>query len=303
MKRFLCIILSIFLIAACFCACSKKADEAETTEQSLSDRVKFNFDSAYKSTDESAVSAYEAICKATIDYTTEVRMNTALYDSALQLFYTSFPLSELVNDIKINEDNTGVVISFKLSEEEHKKQTEAFINKCDEIINKCSEATTNKAVFAVKLYSYIASSVNKSEDETVSCYDTIMNGKGNSFSYSQEFEYLLRQKDIPSYHVIASDAVGSGWGIAGAELYGNVYYFDIMSEYFDNGGSKLKYFGMTTEDLKAEGLKNPVFTNREDAIDASDLKFDICRKCDSYTLEGAKLLVTTKNEDIVEVAL
>ena len=301
MKKIISITLCLALVITLFCACKNESGgKEETTKES---KVKITYDATYAATDKSAVNAYESICNAVLDYNSEVRMNTALFDDALQLFYTSFPLSALVSDVKLNEDNTGIVITYKLEEAEHIKQKDEFIVKTDEIIKTCSEGVTNKAVIALKLYNYIASNAKKSEDETISCFDTVMKGEGSSFSYSQLYEYLLRQKDIPAYHVIASDAVGAGWGIAGAELYENIYYFDIMSEVFDNGGTKLVFFGMTSEDLKAEGLKDLTFTNRHDAYDASDLKFDICRKCDSWELDGAKLLVTTKNEDVVEVAL
>ena len=300
MKRILSAILCAVIIALTFCACSQGEKEEEKKEEVT---IKTTFDSAYASTDRSAVNAYETLCNAVLDYQSDVRMNTALFEDATQLFYTSFPLYPLVKDIKINDDNSGITLTYLYEKEEHNNKINAFRAKTDEIIKTCSEGTTNKGVFTVNLYNYIAKSVVLSEDETVTCLDTVLNGKGSSFSYAQLFEYILRQKDIDTYHVIASDAVGKGWGIAGAVIYDNIYYFDIMSEYYDNQGTKLVFFGMTNEDLKNEGLRNMKLTNQLDAPDASDLMFDACRKCDKWELDGTKLLITYKTEEVVEIAL
>lgn len=305
MRKTISVLLVLSLILSLFCACSaKKNEETEEEEQQL----EFTYDAAYSSYDQSAVNAYEKLCQCVIDYTPELRMNTGMLDSVLQLFYTSFPLSALVKDLSVNDDNSGVNIEYKYPEEEHKSKTQQFIDTVNETYKKCSEGTTNKNVYVVKLYNYIASSVkiseNKTEiDETVSCLDTVLNGVGSSFSYSQYFEYMLRMNGIPAYHVLASDAAGAGWGLTGAELNNQLYYFDILSEYYNNGGEKLIFFGMTSADVRDEGLSELKFTSQSGAPDASDLRFDICRKCDKWELDGAKLLVTVKSGEIVEVAL
>ncbi len=298
-------ILLCFVLVLSFCACTaQKKEETEKEEEQL----KFTYDAAYSSYDESAVNAYEKLCQSVMDYSSELRMNTGLLDNVLQLFYTSFPLSALVKDLTVNDDESGVDIVYKYNESEHNAKTEQFINTVKETYKKCSEGSTNKTVYAIKLYNYIASSVTLNTDktgidETVSCLDTILSGYGSSFSYSQYFEYMLRYNDIPAYHILSSDAIGAGWGLAGAVLDNNLYYFDILSEYYDNGGEKLKYFGMTSEDVRNEGLKDLKYTSQSGAPDASDLKFDICRKCDKWELDGAKLLVTIKSGKVVEVAL
>ncbi len=305
MKKVLSIILSLSLVLSLFCACSgKKTEEKEEEKPSL----EFTYDAAYSSYDQSAINAYEKLCQCVLDYSGELRMNTGMLDSVLQLFYTSFPLSALVKDLKVNDDKSGVNLEYKYPEEEHRKKTQQFIDTVNDTFKKCSEGTTNKNVYALKLYNYIASSVKLSGgktdiDETVNCLDTVLNGVGSSFSYSQYFEYMLRMNGIPAYHVIASDAVGAGWGLCGAELDGQLYFFDILSEFYNNGGKKLIFFGMTSEDVKIEGLSGMKFTSGSLAPDASDLRFDICRRCDKWELDGAKLLITTKSGEIVEVAL
>lgn len=303
MKKVLCIFVSLILVLSCFFGCSKGDGKQEESKAEAEQQVLFGFDYAYKGTDKSAVNAYEKLCQAVIDYQNDVRINTGLLESAQQLLFTSFPLSALVKDIKINDDKSGVVITYKKSGEEHKKTVSDFNNKIKAIKDKCLEGTTNRNVYAVRLYNYIASNIVKSEDDSITCLDTVLTGKGSSFSYSQMFEYLLRQNEIESFHVLANDASGKGWGIAGAVLDGNIYYFDLMTEFYDNQGKLLRYFGMTSEDLKAEGLKDGVLTNREPAEDASDLKFDTLRRCASWKLYGAKLIVTTITEEIVEIAL
>ena len=299
MKKSLCIIISVLLVISCFFGCSKEEKKEEQKEEKAS----YGYDLAYIDTDKSAVNAYEQLCDCVNEYKTELRLNVGLLDDAQQLFFTSYPLSALVKDIKINSDKSGVVISYKKSEEEHKKTVASFNAKIKGIKEKCLEGTTNENVYAIRLYNYIASNIVKSDDESITCLDTVLTGKGSSFSYSQMFEYLLRENEIQSCHVLASDAAGAGWGIAGAILGGNLYYFDLMTEFHDNQGKLLRFFGMTMEDLKNEGLKDWVFTNKKTAEDASDLKFDTLRKCASWKLDGAKLLVTTITEEVVEIAL
>ena len=117
------------------------------------------------------------------------------------------------------------------------------------------------------------------------------------------FEYLLSQADIPAYHVIGTDAGGLSWGLSAAVIDDSLFYFDIMSEYYVNGGEQLVYFGMTSQDLKNEGIVSAMYTDKTSIQEATDLYFDICRSCRSWEIQNGKLLVSVASGDIVELAL
>ena len=249
------------------------------------------------------MSAYENLCKAVINAESEVRFNISMLDDVLQLFYTSFPLSALVDKVEKNEDNSGVTLTYKYSFDEHNKRVEAFEAKVKEIEEYCYNGTLNKNIYAIRLYNYITSSIAESSDATIGAYDTIINGEGTMNSYANMFEYLLLQADIPAYHILAEDAAGSAWSLSGAELDGEIYYFDMMTEFYTTEGKQLRYFGMTSEDVKNEGLTNLNYTDMNPAAEASSLYFDTCRSCVSWEIEGSNLLVTTSKGIVVEVAL
>lgn len=301
MKRIITLLLCLSLALLCFTGC--KGGEQKPAQIEADTSLKFTYDSTYADFDSSAVSAFETISKAVMNYEDFARVNVGLLDNALQLYYTSSPLSVLVKDISIKDDKSGVTITYKYDADKHKKFIADFEAKVQEIVAECSAGNATKAAYAVRAYHYVASDIVLSEDMSVSTYNAFMNHKGTSFTYSGMFEYLLAQYDISVHHVIASDASGAGWGLSAAELDGQLYYFDVMSEFYANKGEQLVYFGMTSEDVEAEGLHNLLYTNREEAATAEDMRFDICRSCIGWEIKDNNLLVSIATGDIVQVAL
>lgn len=297
MKKTVCILLSVAMLLLTLTGCSSNND---TTVES---QLELTYDSAYSDYDESIIRAYQQVCSAVINYESEVRINTGMLDSVLQLYYTSFPLSVLTDGVTENEDGSGVTISYLYSKKEHLGKVNDFTEKIAEIKEKCFDGTSNQTIYTINLYHYIASSIKLSSDDAIKCYDTVMNGEGTSYSYANMLEYLLQQAGIPAYHILAQDNGGAGWGLSAAEPDGAMYYFDMMSEYYANGGEQLVYFGMTSEDAANEGLSSLLYTDHNVAADASDLRFDICRSCRSWEITDNALLVTSTNGDVAEVAL
>ena len=60
---------------------------------------------------------------------------------------------------------------------------------------------------------------------------------------------------------------------------------------------------MTSEDIKAYGIKNAVFLNSQPASDASALKFEALRNCKKWELDEENLLITKQDDEIVQIAL
>ena len=301
MKKIICILLGIVLVASCLSSCSSKKEGENTAASAAESPLLFSYDMAYSNSESGAVNAYKAICSAIINYETELRINVELTDSAYQLLFSSFPLYELVDDFKDKEDGSGITISYKYDKDTHLKAVSDFTEKVQSIKNACADS--NKNVYAIKLYNYIASSIQESDDISVTYYNTIMNGVGTSFSYSKMFEYLLQQGGINTYHVLASDLGGKGWGLTAAELDGQIYYFDIMGEHYSNEGSNLLYFGMTSEDVENIGLRNLSLTDRTAAPDASDLRFEMCRQCEEWKIEDGNLLITKYDGVLIQINL
>ena len=293
MKKTVSIILCICFVTLSLASCkgSKEANSA-----TIADSVSYTYDSAY-TCDDATKRAYNELCKAVIMGNTEVRMNSAFLDNALQLFYTSFPLNALVE--KISPSENGYKIEYK-TPDAHEKAME-FSEKIKTV--KSELYSSNDTEYAINLYNSIASSIKVSDNSAITCYETIMTGEGTSFSYSNMFEYLLQQKGIKAYHILCEDESGASKAISMAELDGNLYYFDVFKEFEDNCGSSLKYFGMITDDISSYGLRNVIYTNRQEAADASDLRFDALRKCKKWEIKKEFLIITTENGEIVQIAL
>ena len=296
MKKTISVILCLLIAAISLVSCSSKKNEENNA--TLWDSFYYTYDSAY-SYDDATIRAYEDLCKAIVNGSDEVRMNSAYFDDVMALYNTSFPLSAIVESIEQSESVYKIKYKY---EDAHGKAYE-FVEKADEIQGACNNEFNNDNLRAVKLYNYIASSIKVSDNSAITCYETIMTGEGTTFSYSKMFAYLLQQMGIKSYYVLCEDETGAAKAMVMAELNEELYYFDVFKEFEDNEGKNLKYFGMTSEDIKAYGIKNAVFLNSQPASDASALKFEALRNCKKWELDEENLLITKQDDEIVQIAL
>jgi hypothetical protein len=299
MKKIISLFLSLVICVAVFGGCKKQTNDINDIKTNL----KWSYDSTYADYGEDSKSAYENICKTVYVYGDSLKMDLYLIDSSIQLFYTSNPLSVLVKEININENKDGLDFVYKYDKDKHSKFISDFEEKIKSIVDECSKGSESKTAYALNVYKYVASSIVVSEDMSVSTFNAIMNNKGTSFTYASMFEYLLAQKDIPVYHIIANDASGAGWGLSAAKLDGKLYYFDVMSEYYANKGELLLFFGMTSDEVNDEGLSNLLYTTRQEADLADDTRFDVCRHCTAWEIKDNNLLVTNDGGEIVQISL
>lgn len=299
MKKLLCIILSVITVAMCITSCSKSGEDNAENEFSLEN----TYDSVYASYDESVLRNYDAFCNAVIQGETEMRINISIIEGVEQLFFTSFPMSYLVKSISRNPDGSGVIIEYKNEPDVHKQMVKDFENKIEEIKNECGFYSANDGVYLLNVYNYVASNIKITAFQGVSVYETIMNGEGNVFTYSNMFEYLLRQKGIDAYHILAEDNAGGGWGLSSAMLNGQLYFFDVGSEFYSNGGKGLDYFAMSFEDFKNEGLNNPIYSSNDKAFECIDDSFKSCRTCKAWSIKDNTLCITQYDNNIVEIIL
>lgn len=297
MKRIISIILSVTIISVALCSCSAKDDTTADVQ------LKYTYDAVYGNMDSSVIRAYETLCDAVVKGDAEAGINTGLLSQVNQLFYTSFPLSDLVADIQVNSDNSGVVIKYKNGAEIHSESVTAFADKVNSIVSECKQGTVNNLEYIVKAYNYVTSNADiDSSNTTQTLYSTIMQGKGNAFTYTSMFEYLLNQNDIEANHIIATKEDGSSGTVSGAVINGEYYFFDIGAECNKNSGEGINFFGMTADDLQEQGFTKLVCTNGAAAPDASDLKFDPCRGSTAWELSDGALLVTAADGTVVKIA-
>lgn len=296
MKKILSVLLALCLTAACFAACSKAEEEPEETKLPL----EITYDAAYNQYDESVYTAYTQLCTAIFNGESSVRMNIGMTEDVLQLYYTSFPLSEVV-EVTENEDGSGMTMAYLPDVDTVKAQTAAFADKINEIKTACYDGTVNKTVYTLNVYRYICE--NYQEGDAATVLDTVLSGNGNGESYTRLFEYLLRQGGVPAAHIIATDTKGATLPMTQATLDGQVYYFDVMTERMLSGGKALRYFGMTSDELPDVMVEKTMYTNMATSAYASDLRFDSCRKSVSWEISGASLLVTLESGVIAELEL
>lgn len=296
MKKVISVILAIAVVVLSLSACSSKKDDAEFNID-----LKFTYDSIYSDFDESSIRAYNDLCKAVLDYKEEVRINTAMLDDVLQLFYTSCPFYALTESVNVNSDNSGFSISYKFDKKTTQEKIKQFNDKIVEIEKECGLGKVSDSFYTLNAYNYVSKNMNVVETSTLAMLDTVLEGKGNIFVYASLFEYLLLQKDIMAFHIIAEDAVGTGWGLSSARLNGNIYYFDMATEHYSNGGNGINYFAMNSNDVKNEGLKNLKYSSQGSAFESVASDFNACRTAKEWSLEGSTLKIV--QYDLSEITI
>ena len=114
---------------------------------------------------------------------------------------------------------------------------------------------------------------------------------------------LIILNSVEDFYVTAKDADKAAWGLVQAKLGDDWFYLDPMTEFYDNKGEQLRFFGMTYKDIKTEGLTGAISSDNNAARDASSLTFAACRYCKLYRLEPSRLVITTTDGDIVQIDL
>lgn len=282
MKKFISICVSICLLVSAFAGCSKNNSDNQTDELTVT------FDSHYVGYDSSAVSAYENLCKAIMTGEREVKYNIRMLDQVNQLYYTSFPLNALVESVDILSDSSGVEIKYKNDLETHLKLVEDFNNKVNEILDACSYDSVNSSRFVFNVYSYITQNFTV-DNNIVSVYDVIMQGKGVKSAINSAFEYLVLIAGGKASHAVNID--GSANMISIANFNNDWYYFDAASEIENNGGKALRYFAMN--DRRTGSYINGQFKYTDGTVigTVTDNKYDKLENSDSYDAKSNEISV------------
>ena len=296
MKKLLSLMMAVSLIVGVFAGCSAK-EEAEAYQ------LQYTVDGAFSDCGESALSLYNTLCKGVEQHEETIRLNTGMLDEVTELFYTSCPLTYLVKTITVNEDNSGVTVTYHNDADKHQELVNTFAEKLEEMLTACQYHHVSDAVFAVNAYHYVAEHIQVSDNPSVTLFESVVNGTGNAFSYSAVFAYLLQLAGISACHMTASDAAGAAWCVSGVALDDGFYYCDVMSEFYANNGQQLTCFGMTAEELENTGLHDVRLVNNGELPAADNPRFDACRFCKAWEIKENALLITRSDDVVVEIAL
>lgn len=292
MKKYLSIILSVFLVLSVFAGCSK--EEEKKNDQPTEFELAYTYDSHYSYISDSAKGAYEKYCDGIMNYQQEIKFNVSMLDDVSSLFYTSFPLYPLVKSCNINEDGSGVIVEYTLTQEEHMKKIADFKTAIKDIMDECDYKRVSNNEFIVRLYSYLAQNIER-DDSIVTVLDTALTKKGIGATVSGLFEYILRQANIEASHIVSLREQSSAKMISIVTFKGEMCLFDPFSEGQNGEGKGLKYFAMDDNRAGINQSSGYKFTDGEYLLIIFDDSYSELKNCDSYSIENNKLTCKIKD--------
>lgn len=294
-KKLVSVLLCLCLFSSVFCSCSnenKASEKNNETTQEKAFSLKITYDSSLSPND-SVLRAYKVLCNAVINGETEVKFASEMQEEVFQLYYSGFPLRVLVDNIEVNGDQTGYVIKYKNSIDEHKALVGEFTEKIGQILELCGKGSVSDEIFAANAYKYTATHISPSSDESSTVFDAVIYGEGMSAAFAGLFEYLLQQNNMKAIHIIGTEKSNSFWSWSIAEIEGAYFHFDPYSEYLVTQGEGLKYFGETDDDrindFMSESFRTP--SNVSPPL-CSDNRYGSVRNCKSWTVENSTIIIS-----------
>lgn len=290
MKKLIAILLTFVLFVGVFSACSKTENNDSTSNQSINRIV---VDSHYSDTNESVMYAYQKLCDAVIAGDEVATFNTQLLNDVFQLFYTSFPLNALVDEVKVLDDKSGVSLTYKNDLNTHLELVTQFNSRVDEILSTCNMGSASADEFIVNVYSYVANNFTVSNDY-VSSFDTLINSAGVEASINQVFEYLLLCGNCEASHIV--ETTGAVSILSYVKFDSSYYYFDVASEIKNNEGKALHYFAMDNERLGTYAPGQHYFTDQAVVPAVEDSTYSKLAQSISYELGDKTISVNCGEE-------
>lgn len=293
MKKAISLLLSAIFILSAFTACTKSdstaSDDNQPTDNSTR-QLQFTVDSHYDNIDESAVRAYEKICSAVMNGDKEVRFNTSLLDNVYNLFYTSFPLFSLVESIQILPDSSGISLTYKNSDEEHKAIITGFVGRINEIMEQCQYGKVSTDRYIFNVYTYITSNFAL-DNSVITVNDALADNKGYSAVLSSLFEYLVLQGGGKASHIINAHSSSM---ISLVQFKGEWYYFNPSLDIRNNQGKALTGFAMNSD--RAGNIE---YSYTDDSVVAAvtDNTFDKLKNSISFEIADDKVNVICSNNE------
>lgn len=296
MRKIISFLCVIFTVTAVFAGCS------DSSARSAGFSLSMVYDAHYSDMESGAVEAYDTLCNAVIGGESSITVNNAYYDDASRLFYVSFPLSQLVSDIKLNSDGSLRII-YTETTSQHRESVENFTDRVYSILSDCGYPEASKNALLLNLYTYVSKNI-KQNLEYSTAYDAIVSGQGSSSSYEAAFRYLVQQAGLSASRVYGVSYDGTHF-MTEVEVDGEIYYFDPCAENAYSGGKGLSYFGMGVIGLQQIGVGREV-SYSDDALipfEENSGRFDSLFQTVSYSYENGLISAEKSSGEIVEVKL
>ena len=256
MKKIVSVLLCVLLCACAFSGCKKQVEIRE---------MKASYDARLSDYSQESKNAYLSLFNAVMNAEESAEVGEEEFNEATTMFYTSFPLSDLVESIKQNSDSKSVRIRYKNSSKEHKRLVDKFKEETSVILEECKAGAVSDNEFILNLYSYLAQNVEIDYSYSTA-FDAIVEKKGSASAFEAAFNFLLQQQGIPAARVYAKGYDATHF-LTELEINGERYYFDPYGEKVYSQGNGLSYFGMTYMGLQKNGIEcDLTFADKSTAV-------------------------------------
>lgn len=256
MKKIVSVLLCVLLCACTFSGCKKQVEIRE---------MKASYDARLSDYSQESKNAYLSLFNAVMNAEESAEVGEEEFNEATTMFYTSFPLSDLVESIKQNSDSKSVRIRYKNSSKEHKRLVDKFKEEASVILEECKAGVVSDNEFILNLYSYLAQNVEIDYSYSTA-FDAIVEKKGSASAFEAAFNFLLQQQGIPAARVYAKGYDATHF-LTELEINGERYYFDPYGEKVYSQGNGLSYFGMTYMGLQKNGIEcDLTFADKSTAV-------------------------------------
>ena len=292
MKKIVSVLLCVLLCACAFSGCKKQVEIRE---------MKASYDARLSDYSQESKNAYLSLFNAVMNAEESAEVGEEEFDEATTMFYTSFPLSDLVESIKQNSDSKSVRIRYKNSSKEHKRLVDKFKEEASVILEECKAGAVSDNEFILNLYSYLAQNVEIDYSYSTA-FDAIVEKKGSASAFEAAFNFLLQQQGIPAARVYAKGYDATHF-LTELEINGERYYFDPYGEKVYSQGNGLSYFGMTYMGLQKNGIEcDLTFADKSTAVPEqnSDMFAELFQT-KSYEYSNGVISVTHSDGRVTEI--
>lgn len=294
MKKIISVLAVVAVIACVFSGCSSKVKDYT---------MKITYDSHYSDYSDDVYTDYETLVQAVMNADNTASVNPNNIDQLNTLFYTSCPLSSIVNSISLTSAGDSVRIKYTESASKIKELVKEFTEETARILYDCGYPDKDKNEILLNIYTYVSSEISQNE-EFNSAYDTLMNKEGSSSGYQAVFQYLVQQAGFDAARAYGVSSQGAHF-LTEVVVDGVAYYFDPCQENLYSQGKGLCCFGMGTIGLEQNGIGNDIkYSDNESALLSSDSdKFNQLFQTVSYKYKDGTVTAKKKSGDIVKIAL
>lgn len=189
----------------------------------------------------------------------EFEKGTEISD-VLSSVYASFPLSVLIADFAIDQEQGKLSLVYRYDAATHEQTAAAFQSRVTEVIRTTIQPEYNQFERLLALYRFTAQSIEYMDGDDVSAYNALMNGVGICQSYTGVLSFLLLQVGIDSLSANAFMTNDDAHVWIMVKLDGAWYHFDPTFESSQNEGAGLCYFGMDDSQRTGTGIVMPIGT-------------------------------------------